>query len=227
MSWNICQNALYFTISIVYVQILVKIIADSWSTSKTESINMSFVYFWWKQIFRKNHGGYSQTKIFKQSFELKYLDLYISRRSFRRRLRISYYFCWKIWLKKQKLDFYAQPGSYLAVFAFLIKFFNKNNMKSVISVENCVDWYINRDISAQNFVWKFLSVSILHDFFRKFCFHQKYTNDMSIDSVFDVSERLMWNCSQIHLSMNLIFLKNSKKHTSWLCLRMTITYLFT
>ena len=44
-------------------------------------------------------------------------------------------------------------GSYFAVFAFMIIFLNKNNVRSVISVKKCVDWY--RDVSVQKQVFKF------------------------------------------------------------------------
>jgi hypothetical protein len=43
----------YFTIFVIHIHIVIKIIADSWSPWKTEYIDMSFVYFWRKKIFRK------------------------------------------------------------------------------------------------------------------------------------------------------------------------------
>jgi hypothetical protein len=81
--------------------------------------------------------------------------------------------------------FYLQTGFYLAIFAFFITFLNKNNIKFIISVENCVDWYINRDVSVQKNFFNFFVWGTLHDFFRKIFFRQKYTSDMSLDSVFN------------------------------------------
>ncbi len=55
-------------------------------------------------------------------------------------------------------------------------------------MKNCVDWYINRDISVQKLLWNFLSgvpPGYHQDFLRKIFFRQKYTIDMSIDAVFD------------------------------------------
>ncbi len=74
-------------------------------------------------------------------------------------------------------------------FAFFITFFNKNDIKLIISVKNCLDWYINRNISVQKMLWKFLSgvpPRIPLGFCAKIFFlREKYTNDMSIDAVFD------------------------------------------
>ena len=92
-----CTHTLRFSLFMyIFSQ---KIITDSQSPSKTESIDMSFVYVWRKKNFRKNPDDVldaSQTKNFKAFFELKYLDLYVTRRSFWRRSQIWCYFCWKI-----------------------------------------------------------------------------------------------------------------------------------
>ncbi len=99
MSWIICQNAV--------------ILYDFHSSGTYFHKNSSrfvisiknWIYrhlictFLTKKNFSKKSWLYPeniQTKNFKAFFELKYLDLYISRCSFWRRLRIWYYFCWKM-----------------------------------------------------------------------------------------------------------------------------------
>ncbi len=99
MSWIICQNAviLYdFHSSCTYFH----------KNSNRFVISIkNWIYrhlictFLTKKNFSKKSWWYPeniQTKTFKAFFELKYLDLYISRCSFWRRLRIWYYFCWKM-----------------------------------------------------------------------------------------------------------------------------------
>jgi len=58
----------YFRIFTLHVYIFIKIIADSWSPLKTESIDMSFVYFQTKNFFSKKSWGISHTKHAKKFF---------------------------------------------------------------------------------------------------------------------------------------------------------------
>ena len=65
-------------------------------------------------------------------------------------------------------------------------FFDKTNIRFAMSVKNYVDWCITRAISVQKSFKDFLPGVPPRSFFRKIFFRQKYTNDMSSDSVFDV-----------------------------------------
>jgi hypothetical protein len=51
--------------------------------------------------------------------------------------------------EKSKIARYEPVGHNLLILAFFITFFNKNYIKFVISVKNCVDCYIDRDVSVQ------------------------------------------------------------------------------
>ncbi len=53
------------------------------------------------------------------------------------------------------LELHAKMHSYFTIFILHIDISTKNNSESVISIKNCVDWYINRDISVQKMLWHF------------------------------------------------------------------------
>jgi hypothetical protein len=55
----------------------------------------------------------------------------------------------------------------------------------MISVKNCVDCYINHDRSVQKKFSNFLPGVSPRIFFRKKFFHQKHTNDVFLESVFN------------------------------------------
>ena len=95
----------------------------------------------------------------------------------------QYFFCRPDIVKF--LAFLCKNGLLSCNFCFFITIFNKNNMKFVISVGNCVDWYINRDISTQTKNFNFFVPGHPEDFFEKKIFVKKYANGMSIDSVID------------------------------------------
>jgi hypothetical protein len=66
----------------------------------------------------------------------------------------------------------SKRGSYLAIFAFLITFFNKNYIKFVIFAKNYVDCYINQDISVQKIFCSYLS-GLTSRIFSKYSFSWK------------------------------------------------------
>jgi hypothetical protein len=120
----------YFTIFILHVHIFIKLIADSWSPSKTERIDMSFVYFWRQTFFSKILWG-TRYKNFQKIFSR-----------------------WTIYIYKS-VDIV----------------FDEDYEIDIIFVEKCNKKCKNSKIRAR------LHIKI---------FRQKNTNDMSVDSAFDV-----------------------------------------
>jgi hypothetical protein len=75
--WLHAKMRSYFKIFIRHVHIFIKITADSWSPLKTEPKDISLIYFWWKPIFRKNHGDTLDKKL-QEIFWKWNISIYIS-----------------------------------------------------------------------------------------------------------------------------------------------------
>jgi hypothetical protein len=121
---------------------------------------MSFVYFWRKKIFCKKswwYPGGTPDKNFHSNFWTEISRfIYQSTQSFTE-IKNLILFLLKNVIIKARIRRLCPNGLVSCNFAFIITFFNKNNIKFLISMKDCVDWYINWDISVQKLLWKFLS----------------------------------------------------------------------
>src|SRR5271163_4410938 len=75
------------------------------------------------------------------------------------------------------LELHAKMHSYFTIFLLNVDIFTKNNSRFVISVKNCIYRYV-------------ICIFLTKNIFCMGCppkniFRQKYTNDISIDAVFD------------------------------------------